>query len=117
MAAFDKFNVDGVYDVNEPPFTEIEIEDAFDLRQRVMPDFRLDRKDHCPHTPMCDDLKDCIEAIAWYRRHQHAIEARLAARERDDTDSPDDDDRPPDHPDRRGPRLVSRRGVATATIT
>jgi len=81
MAAFDKCNADGVYDEREPPFTNDEIEAAFELRQRTSPDPRLARKDRCPHTPMCPNILDCIEAIAWYRRHQRVIEARLAAEE------------------------------------
>jgi len=90
MGAFDKFNAAGVYDEDEPSFTAEELEAAFDLRQRVRPDPRLGRTDQCPHTPICgalkggdlagEDLKDCIEAIAWYRRHQHAIEAVDKAR-------------------------------------
>jgi hypothetical protein len=77
MAAFDKCNADGDYDEREPPFTNEEIQAAFELRQRISPDGRLARKDQCPHTPMCADIRDCIEAIAWYWRHRHAIEARL----------------------------------------
>jgi hypothetical protein len=82
MGTFDRFNAEGVFDAREPPFTDDEIREAADLRQRVSPDpsvcRQLDRYDRCPHQPLCASVADCIEAIAWYRRHQHAIEHRLA---------------------------------------
>lgn len=81
MAAFDRFNAAGVFDERESSFTTEELEHAWELRQRVSPDpgvcRKLGRYDRCPHQPMCEHLSDCIEAIAWYLRHQEAIEASL----------------------------------------
>lgn len=78
MADSGNWNAAGEWDARQRPFTDEELESAAEVRQRVSPWPGLQRKDRCPHTPMCDDIGSCIEAIAWYRRHQHAIEARLA---------------------------------------
>ena len=77
MAVFDKFNANSEIDASLPDFTVEELEAAAELRQRVTPAPGLARRDHCPHTPACRNVGDCIEAIAWYRRHQRAIEADL----------------------------------------
>lgn len=71
------YNAAGEWDPNEPPFSNDEIEFAVHWRQSVKPDPRLKRRDQCPHTPMCVSVQDCIESIAWYKRHQRAIESRL----------------------------------------
>lgn len=80
MGAFEKFNARGRFDEAEPLFTDVELERAINLRLRVSPDtdvcHKLGRFDRCPHQPKCERLSDCIEAIAWYLRHQHVIEGR-----------------------------------------
>lgn len=78
MAASGNWNAQGEWDAREAAFSFEELEAAADLRQRVSPTPGLDRKDRCPHTPMCGDIGTCIEAIAWYRRHQHVIEGQWA---------------------------------------
>lgn len=77
--ASGNWNALGDWDASEPPFSEDEIERALELRQRVWPDPRLARRDRCPHAEMCSAVGECIEKIAWYLRHQHAIEAGLVS--------------------------------------
>jgi hypothetical protein len=74
VVGFDKRNAAGRYDPEEPPFTEAELEAALDWRQRYGMPTRA-RPDHCPHPVPCVSVASCVEAIAWYRRHQRAIEA------------------------------------------
>ena len=77
MSGFAKYNAAGTADDTQPPFSDEELEAALSLRQRTRPDRRASRRtDRCPHTPMCDKLDDCVEAIAWYLRHRRVIEAR-----------------------------------------
>lgn len=76
-AASGNFNALGDWDPTEPPFTDDELDEALRLRQHVQPDPGLKRKDQCPHQPLCQDLDSCVRYIAWYRRHQAAIEASL----------------------------------------
>lgn len=77
MAGYD---AEGDWSEDEPAFTEAELEHALDLRQRVTPDpsvaHQLGRADRCPHQPECESLTVCVERIAWYLRHQRAIEGR-----------------------------------------
>lgn len=69
------WDANGDWDATAAPFSEAELEIATDLRQRTSPAPGQTRKDRCPHEPMCPSLTMCIEAIAWYRRHQRIIEA------------------------------------------
>ncbi len=68
------WNVEGDWDENEPPFDDEEISWAAQWRQSVFPDPRLTRKDHCPHPVLCRNVAECVQFIAWYKRHQKAIE-------------------------------------------
>lgn len=77
MGDFDRCNAAGWRDDHEPPFSEGELADALDWRQtyaRHAPG----RDDCCPHPRPCASVADCVEQIAWYRRHQRTIEANIA---------------------------------------
>ncbi len=56
-------------------FSQEELQDAMDLRDKIQPDPYLRRRDQCPHTELCPNVAMCIEAIAWYLRHRDEIEA------------------------------------------
>jgi hypothetical protein len=72
------WNAAGDWDPNEPPFTDDELVDALKLRLRGR--WTAKRRDQCPHRVPCKDLEVCVEQIAWYRRHQRAVELSLAAK-------------------------------------
>jgi hypothetical protein len=55
-------------------YTAEELAWALAFRQSVLPDTTLRRRDHCPHVEVCPDLQTCLRYLAWYRRHQQAIE-------------------------------------------
>ena len=77
MGDFDQRNAAGEYDPTEAHFTDDEIRDALAIRQRCLP--TRARDDNCPHCVPCDSVANCVELIAWYRRHCHEIERRIAA--------------------------------------
>lgn len=74
------YNAQGEWSTAEPSFSEDELAHALDLRQRVTGDIsiavQLDRRDRCPHQPQCESITACVEAIAWYLRHQDAIDGQ-----------------------------------------
>ena len=77
MCALGKPDARGQYqfDPNEPPFSEDELDAAYQLRKKVRPDVKQKRRDHCPHTPMCTSLAECLENIAWFLRYQRELNA------------------------------------------
>jgi len=78
MGAFDKCNAAGWYDPAEPPLTDDELGDALDWRQAHV-HYGAGRADSCPHPRPCASVADCVEKIAWYRRHQRTIETAITA--------------------------------------
>jgi len=76
MCALGKADASGKYwlDPNEPPFTQDELDAAYQLRRKVRPDPRqTKRRDQCPHTPECADSVQCLENIAWFLRYQRVL--------------------------------------------
>jgi len=64
------------YDSSEH-FTEDEYAEALRLRTTVTSASDLRRRDDCPHTPPCPNVRICLEEIAWYLRHRVELHARL----------------------------------------
>lgn len=61
-------------DPNEPPFTADEIGHAMHMRNKYVPvEQRNGRPCQCPHVPRCDSIAKCLEAMAWYFRHQREL--------------------------------------------
>lgn len=52
-----------LWNPDEPPFSDVELEHAADLLARS------DKKRRCPHQPECDNAVLCIENVAWFIRH------------------------------------------------
>ncbi len=77
MCAFVKTGrCEFLLDPNEPPFTDEEIAHATVMRN-IKQDHPPGRPDQCPHTPAHTDLRECLEAIAWYFRYRSEIEAAI----------------------------------------
>jgi hypothetical protein len=70
------WRADGQWDPSAEWFSHDELDSALALRQSVFPDPKLKRKDRCPHTAPCQSIDQCVQWIAWYRRHQQIIETR-----------------------------------------
>jgi hypothetical protein len=60
------------YNPNERYSLE-ELDVALRLRDSVTPDASSKRRDRCPHTPACANVRDCIENIAWFVRYRREI--------------------------------------------